>query len=258
MSQPTGTLPQNAIAIVGMAGRFPGARSAAELWQLIRDGREAIQPLSDADLRAAGVPASDLAAPNYVKAAAILDDMESFDAGFFGFSPRDAAIMDPQHRHFLECAWEALEAAGHVPESFDGPIGIFGGCGMQAYFARHLLPNHALMASVGTFLVRHTGNDKDFLTTRVSYQLNLRGPASACRRRAPRRSSQSTSRPRACSAASATWPWPAASRSNCRTGRATSTKTARFFRPMDIAARSMRPRRARSSAAARGSSSCVA
>ncbi len=177
MSQLTGNIPQNAIAIIGMAGRFPGARTPAELWRLVREGREAIRPLSDAELRAAGVPTTHLAAPNYVRATADLDDMESFDAAFFGFSPRDAAIMDPQHRHFLECAWEALEAAGHVPESFDGPIGVFGGCGMQAYFARHLLPNASLMASIGAFLVRHTGNDKDFLTTRVSYQLNLRGPS---------------------------------------------------------------------------------
>ena len=74
-----------------------------------------------------------LADPNYVKAGAVLPDMESFDAAFFGFSPREAAIMDPQHRHFLECAWEALENAGHVPERFDGAIGVFGGSGHNAY-----------------------------------------------------------------------------------------------------------------------------
>src|SRR5262245_49815180 len=113
------------IAVVGMAGRFPGARNVDELWELVRNGREAIRRLSDTDLRGAGVPAELLSRPNYVKASAVLDEMEMFDAGFFGLSPRDAAIMDPQHRHFLECAWEALESAGIVPESFPGSIGVF-------------------------------------------------------------------------------------------------------------------------------------
>ena len=170
-------LPPNAVAIIGMAGRFPGANTPAELWQLVRDGREAIRRLSDAELRAAGVAPSLIANPAYVRAAATLDRMDEFDAGFFGFSPRDAAIMDPQHRHFLETAWEALESAGYTPEGFAGSIGVFGGCGAQAYFARNLLNNPQLMTSAGYFLVRHTGNDKDFLTTRVSYQLNLRGPS---------------------------------------------------------------------------------
>src|SRR5690606_10030238 len=86
-------------------------------------------------------------------------------------------VLGPQDRHFLECAWEAIESAGHTPEAFAGSIGVFGGCGMQAYFAYNLLNNPDVMASAGYFLVRHTGNDKDFLTTRVSYQLNLRGPS---------------------------------------------------------------------------------
>lgn len=170
-------LPVGAIAIIGMAGRFPGASTPEELWSLVRNGRESIRPLSDVDLRAAGVPDDLLANPAYVRAAASLEGMDQFDAGFFGFSPRDAAIMDPQHRHFLECAWEALESAGHTPEAFVGAIGVFGGCGVQAYFARNLLHNQQIMRSAGYFLVRHTGNDKDFLATRVSYQLNLKGPA---------------------------------------------------------------------------------
>ena len=95
--------------------------------------------------------------------------MALFDAGFFGFSPREAAIMDPQHRHFLEAAWEALEDAGHAPDSFSGRIGVFGGSGMNAYMPYHLFTNPKLMSAAGLFLVRHTGNDKDFLTTRVSY-----------------------------------------------------------------------------------------
>jgi acyl transferase domain-containing protein/acyl carrier protein len=165
------------IAVVGMAGRFPGARSPAQLWANVRAGVESIRPLGDAELRAAGVDPALLADPQYVRACAPLDDLEQFDAGFFGFSPREAAILDPQHRHFLECAWEALESAGHMPERFPGAIGVFGGCGMNGYFMFNLLTNPALVRSVGMFLLRHTGNDKDFLTTRVSYLFNLTGPS---------------------------------------------------------------------------------
>jgi len=165
------------IAIVGMAGRFPAARSPAELWKLLAGGREATQWLTDEELRAAGVSDAELNDPNYVKASLVLPDMEMFDAEFFGFSKRDAAILDPQHRHFTECAWEALEDAGHPPEKFEGAIGVFAGCGMQAYLPYNLLTNPELKKSVGLFLLRHTGNDKDFLSTRVSYLLDLKGPS---------------------------------------------------------------------------------
>jgi acyl transferase domain-containing protein/thioesterase domain-containing protein/acyl carrier protein len=103
--------------------------------------------------------------------------MEQFDAEFFGFSPKEAAILDPQHRHFLTCCWEALEDAGHPPESFDGSVGVFAGCGMGSYFGFNLLTNPELVRSVGLFLLRHTGNDKDFLATRASYLFDLRGPS---------------------------------------------------------------------------------
>ncbi len=167
----------SAIAIVGMAGRFPGARDLDEFWRNLRDGVESIRPLSDAELHAAGVPPEIHAEPDYVKAAAVLDGVDMFDASFFGLSPRDAAIMDPQHRHFLECAWEAIENAGHVPESFSGAIGVFAGSGMNAYMIHNLINNRRLMESAGLFLIRQTGNDKDVLATRVSYQLDLRGPS---------------------------------------------------------------------------------
>ncbi|TNE50893.1 MAG: SDR family NAD(P)-dependent oxidoreductase [Deltaproteobacteria bacterium] len=166
-----------AIAIVGMAGRFPDARNVEELWRLLSDGREATTWLSEQQLLEAGASQDDLENPNYVKAAMMLPDMEMFDAEFFGFSPREASILDPQHRHFLECCWEALEDAGHVPRHFPGSIGVFGGCGMQSYMAHNLLPNAQLREQVGMFLLRHTGNDKDFLTTRVSYLLDLKGPS---------------------------------------------------------------------------------
>ena len=167
----------NEIAVVGMAGRFPDARTLAEFWRNLEGGVESIRELSDEQLRARGVSEEQLADPNYVRAAAILDDMESWDAPFWGFTPLDASIMDPQHRLFLECAWEAFEDAGHAPEAFGGAIGVFAGCGMQAYMSYNLLPNKKLMDGTGLFLVRHTGNDKDFLATRVSYQMDLRGPS---------------------------------------------------------------------------------
>ncbi|MGZ5847985.1 MAG: type I polyketide synthase, partial [Ramlibacter sp.] len=183
MNQPAMTDPNlqslepGCVAVVGVAGRFPAARTPAELWKLLAAGREATQWLTDEELRAAGVSEADLADPNYVRASLVLPDMEMFDAEFFGFSKRDAAILDPQHRHFLEAAWEALEDAGHPPESFEGAVGVFGGCGMQAYLPYNLLTNPELRKSVGLFLLRHTGNDKDFLTTRVSYLLDLKGPS---------------------------------------------------------------------------------
>ena len=169
--------PGDRIAIVGIGLRFPGAHGAAQFWRNLRGGVESIRDLSDEELAARGVPAGTLRDPNYIKRAAVLEGIDRFDAGFFGFSPRDAAILDPQHRLFLETCWEALEDAGHVPAGVKGAIGVFGGCGFQAYLAFNLLTNPGLVDSVGLFLLRHTGNDKDFLTTRVSYCLDLRGPS---------------------------------------------------------------------------------
>lgn len=165
------------IAVVGMAGRFAGASDIDTYWRNLREGVESIVKLTDDELLAAGVSPRLLRQPNYVKAAAPLPDMEMFDAAFFGMSPREAAIMDPQHRHFLECAWAAIEDAGHPPERFAGATGVFAGSGHNAYMPYNLLTNPKLMEQVGFFLVRHTGNDKDFLTTRASYLLNLRGPS---------------------------------------------------------------------------------
>jgi acyl transferase domain-containing protein len=160
-----------------MAGRFPLARNVDEFWRNLRDGVESIRRLSDAELLTAGVSREVLARAEYVKAAAVLEDVGMFDASFFGFSPKDAAIMDPQHRHFLECAWEAVENAGHPPENFSGSIGVFAGSGMNSYLMHNLINNRRLMDSAGLFLIRQTGNDKDVLATRVSYQLDLRGPS---------------------------------------------------------------------------------
>lgn len=177
MATPDTPIGETDIAIIGMAGRFPGAQNAAELWRLVRDGATGLTPLTDDELLARGVPAATLRDPTYVKVAGCIADVECFDADFFGISPRDAAIMDPQLRHFLECAWEALEHAGHVPESFPGAIGVYAGCGLTTYLLTNLLTNPDLVNAVGMFLLRHTGNDKDFLATTVSYRLNLKGPS---------------------------------------------------------------------------------
>ncbi len=167
----------NDIAVVGMANRFPDAATPDEFWENLREGLESARTYTEEELRAAGVPEAMLADPNYVKGGTPLADFDLFDAEFFGLGPKDAAIADPQHRVLLEVAWECLERAGHVPSRFDGDIGVFAGCGMSAYFIYNLLSNPDLVNQVGTFLLRHTSNDKDFLATRVSYALDLTGPS---------------------------------------------------------------------------------
>ncbi|SLN22532.1 Phthiocerol/phenolphthiocerol synthesis polyketide synthase type I PpsE [Roseivivax jejudonensis] len=165
------------IAIVGMAAHLPGSDSVAAYWRNLRDGISSIRRLSEDELIAAGERPGLMRHRDYVPFAAPLDGFEMFDSEFFGLSPKDAAIMDPQHRRFLETAWEALESAGHVPEGFDGRIGVFAGCGMGSYFYFNVCSNPDLVERTGMFLLRHTGNDKDFMTTRLSHVLNLTGPS---------------------------------------------------------------------------------
>lgn len=165
------------IAIVGMAAHLPGAATIADYWDNLCNGVESIRRLSEADLLAAGESPARMRAPNYVPASATLDGFERFDAEFFGLSPKEAAIMDPQHRQFLEVAWEAMENAGHVPQGFGGGIGVYAGCGMGSYFYFNLCSNPDLVQSTGMFLLRHTGNDKDFLSTRASHIFDLTGPS---------------------------------------------------------------------------------
>lgn len=175
-SLPVETRNGSEIAVIGMSGRFPGARSVDEYWRNLRDGVESISFFTDQELESSGIDPKVLHDLNYVKAKGFLEDAELFDASFFGFTPREAEIMDPQHRLFLECAWEALESAGYDTYRYGGLIGIFGGSGQNNYFLNNLHPNRALMESVGDFQAM-IGNDKDFMTTRVSYKLNLRGPS---------------------------------------------------------------------------------
>jgi acyl transferase domain-containing protein/thioesterase domain-containing protein len=167
----------NDIAIVGAAMRVPGAKNVREYWKNLLGGIESIRTLTEEELIENGEDPENLRKPNFVPRAGMLDGMEMFDGEFFGFSPKESAILDPQHRHFTECVWEALEDAGHVPSSFEGRIGLFAGCGMGSYFYFNVCSHRELIDSVGLFLLRHTGNDKDFLATRVSYLLDLRGPS---------------------------------------------------------------------------------
>ncbi|HEX4497401.1 MAG TPA: amino acid adenylation domain-containing protein, partial [Thermoanaerobaculia bacterium] len=163
------------IAIVGMACRFPGADSIERFWANLTGGIESISFFTDEQLRAAGVPAADLADPRYVRARGIVSGVAEFDAGFFGYSPREAEIMDPQQRVFLECAWEAFEDAGLDPARIRGDVAVFAGVGMNTYVF-NLLPDPEILDSVGSFQIT-IGNDKDFLASRVSYKLGLRGPS---------------------------------------------------------------------------------
>ncbi|MEZ5798317.1 MAG: SDR family NAD(P)-dependent oxidoreductase [Paracoccaceae bacterium] len=165
------------IAIVGMAAHLPGAADIGAYWRNLVAGVESIRALSEAELLAAGESPGRMRRPNYVPAAAVLEGFKDFDAEFFGFSPKEAAILDPQHRNFLEVAWEALENAGHPPEAFRGAIGVYAGCGMGSYFYFNLCSNRDLVDQTGMFLLRHTGNDKDFLATRVSHIFDLKGPS---------------------------------------------------------------------------------
>ncbi|NEU77740.1 type I polyketide synthase [Nostoc sp. UIC 10630] len=162
------------IAIIGMAGRFPEAKNIAEFWQNLCDGVEAISQFSDEELIAAGVYPSLLKNPNYKKAGAVLDDTDLFDAGFFGFNPKEAEMTDPQHRLFLECAWEALENAGYDAQRCESKIGVYAGASLNNYLPFKL--NIDQLGSAHSFQ-KLIGNDKDFLSTRVSYKLNLTGPS---------------------------------------------------------------------------------
>lgn len=167
---------QTDIAIVGMTGRFPGARTVSDFWRNLHTATESVTIASDEELIRAGEPASVLDDPHYVRARSRLRDVEWFDAEFFGFSSREAEIMDPQHRLFLESAWNALENAGYAGSSRQHRIGVYAGTSLSTYLLFHLVPTPGLLASVGEFEVL-TANDKDYLATRVSYKLDLRGPS---------------------------------------------------------------------------------
>ena len=167
------------IAIIGLAGRFPGAKNIEEFWKNLCSGIETTKFFTKEELLAAGVSAELLNDPDYVMASPTLDGVELFDAEFFGYSRREAEYMDPQQRIFLETAWSTLENAGYSTEAYPGSIGIFAGSGgvVTSYLLQCLDSFPEIRGKTGGF--QHLGNDKDFLTTRASYKLNLRGPSVA-------------------------------------------------------------------------------
>ncbi|MCP4661792.1 MAG: SDR family NAD(P)-dependent oxidoreductase [bacterium] len=165
---------ESEIAIIGMSGRFPGSSNLGSFWRNLREGVESISFFSKSELKRAGVAPELFNDPHYVPARGILKDIDRFDASFFGFSPREAEIMDPQHRLFLECAWEALEGAGYHPERDAGPIGVFAGSKLNQYALAQL--NETGAQALDEIGIR-IGNSKDFLPTQVSYKLNLMGPS---------------------------------------------------------------------------------
>jgi acyl transferase domain-containing protein len=170
----------NGIAVVGMAGRFPGAKSVDEFWDNLANGVESISRLEEEELEAGD--AALWGQPNFVKARAILEDVDLFDASFWGMYPKEAEATDPQQRVFMECAWQALEDAGYDSRAYKGAIGVFAGCSMNTYFLRNLCSDpdfadeFARTYQVGSYQAL-VGNHIDFLSTKIAYKLDLRGPA---------------------------------------------------------------------------------
>ncbi len=163
---------QNKIAIIGMSGRFPGAQNIDLFWKNLCEGKESIATLSEEDLLRNGEPQN----KSYIRKRGTLKNIEEFDADFFSIPHAEAELMDPQHRFFLECCWEGLENAGYDPDRFAGKIGVFAGVSRSTYFLNHLYSNSNISPSAKEYLCR-VGNENDFLATRVSYKLNLKGPS---------------------------------------------------------------------------------
>lgn len=164
-----------AVAVIGMVGRFPGARDLHQLWRNLLDDVESITRFTPEEL-AEGVDEETRNDPNYVPCRGIVDDADKFDNAFFGIGPQEAKVMDPQQRVFLEMAWHALEDAGHDPSRFKGMIGVYAGVGDNHYYYNNVLCHPALVKTVGKLIVGY-GNEKDYIATRVSYQLDLTGPS---------------------------------------------------------------------------------
>lgn len=174
-ARPVAGSDSEAVALVAMAGRFPGAADVEQFWDNLMAGRESISFFDDATLDA-GVSAALRADPLYVRARGVLDGIENFDAAFFGINPKEAELMDPQQRVFLEICWECLERGGYAPDQAPGPVGVWGGMYNASYFQRHVATRPDLVEMVGEFQVM-LANEKDYITTRVANKLNLTGPA---------------------------------------------------------------------------------
>ena len=171
------------VAVIGMSGRFPKANDIDTFWQNLRAGLESLTYFTAEELIAAGQHPALVNNPNYVKARHVLENVDQFDAGFFDILPSEAQVLDPQHRLFLECAWEALETAGHNPQIDAGVTGVFAGAGTNNYLLANLWSNRAMLAQMGNMALG-TASSRDFLPTRVAYKLNLTGASfnvqSAC------------------------------------------------------------------------------
>lgn len=174
VSTGTGHAVEDGIAIVGMSGRFPGADSVDEMWRNLLEGKESTSFFSDNELDPSIDPSlrND---PTYVRARGVLRDADKFDAGFFGVNPRLAELMDPQQRIFLQVCWESLENAGYTAEQYPGLIGVFAGMGNNTYYTNNVLHHKNAISTVGPFMVM-VANEKDYIATRVSHFMNLRGP----------------------------------------------------------------------------------
>lgn len=170
------TLWEQGIAVIGMSGRFPGAKDVEAYWKLLSQGDQGVRFYTDEELLQAGIREENLHDPQYIKAKGVLDDPVMFDAAFFGMNPREAEWTDPQQRLFLECAYEALENAGWIADSYPGRIGVYGGCSLSTYLLNHVIA-YGLDQGLGDITSIISSNDKDFLTSRVSYKLDLKGPA---------------------------------------------------------------------------------
>lgn len=166
----------NSVAIIGISGKFPGAHNIQSFWKNLCESKSSFSTFSKDELRDSGVPEQLIDSPNYVRKRGILDDIDLFDEQYFGLSPQEARLTDPQHRIFLECASEAFNNAGYDPLSYKGKVGVFAGTSMSTYYLHNVLPNQNSECHSSDFQQR-IGNDKDFLTTRVSHKLNLKGPS---------------------------------------------------------------------------------
>ncbi|HEY9405349.1 MAG TPA: beta-ketoacyl synthase N-terminal-like domain-containing protein [Pyrinomonadaceae bacterium] len=162
------------IAIIGMAGRFPGASDLDKFWRNLRSGVDSIGHFTEEELLDSGFPLEVIRHPDFVGAKGVLDDADMFDAAFFGISPREAELMDPQHRLLMECAWEALEDAGYDSEKYDGRISVFTSTGLNTYLPFNICSHPGLALKVGGFHLSIC-NDKDFVATRIAYAMNLKG-----------------------------------------------------------------------------------
>ncbi|MEO0815324.1 MAG: beta-ketoacyl synthase N-terminal-like domain-containing protein, partial [Myxococcota bacterium] len=174
-SQPRRSHDSGPIAIVGMAARFPGAANPREFWSNVLEGKETVRWFTPSELDPS-IPDSEKSHSNYVAARGVLDNVDQFDAPFFGMSPLEARITDPQQRLMLELAWESLEDAGYAPGNLDARVGVYAGKLDPWYFQKNLLGHPDLLKKAGALQVR-IGNEKDYVATRVAHRLNLRGPA---------------------------------------------------------------------------------